>query len=228
MRLILIQGTTSLLAVLSFSLGLYSLVKNPKARVVQLWFAASMAVTVWSVGYILTIIVPTADIARHYLRIVYFGASFVPIFSFHFVTVFLFKNLALKWLVVIGYICSIAVAVLSSFSSYIVSGTRYLEGFGHYEEIVTPWFYFLLAYFLFFSFASIYLLVRSYPENDGIRRRQLFYLILAFVVGFAGAFSNFVTDLTGIYPYGQMLIWLYPILVTYGIFVDEIKIKIKF
>ena len=227
MRLILIQITTSLLAVLSFSLGVYSLVRNPKARVVQLWFAASMAVTVWAVGYILTTTAPTADIAGRYVRIVYFGASFVPIFSFHFVTVFLFKHLALKWLIVIGYVCSVVVAIISSFTPYVVSGVRYLEGFGHYEEIVTPWFYFLLAYFLFFSASSVYLLISAYPQNDGIRRHQLFYLIFAFIVGFVGAFSNFVTDLTGIYPYGQMIVWLYPILVTWGIFVDEIHIRLR-
>ena len=45
------------------------------------------------------------------------------------------------------------------------------------------------------------------------------------VLPFAGGSSNFLTDLTGGYPYGQFVVWLYPILITYGIFVDEIKIS---
>ncbi len=35
-------------------------------------------------------------------------------------------------------------------------------------------------------------------------------------------------DLTDIYPYSQLIVWLYPVLITYGIFIDEFKIRIKF
>ena len=46
--------------------------------------------------------------------------------------------------------------------------------------------------------------------------------------GLVGGISNFVMDLTGSYPYGQLIVWLYPLFITYGIYVDEIKIKIRF
>ena len=102
MRLLLIQITTSLLAILSFALGVFSLIKNPKARVVRLWFLASMAVTIWSVAYIFAISELSAAKAFRYIHVVYFGASLVPILSFHFVSCYLFKERIVKPLLIVG------------------------------------------------------------------------------------------------------------------------------
>ena len=118
--------------------------------------------------------------------------------------------------------------VLNFTNNYIVSGVRYMEGFGHYEKVTAVGFKLFLFYFFLYTIISFILLLYDYTKNDGIRRRQIFYLILASIIGFVGGTSNFVTDLTGIYPYGQIIVWLYPILITYGIFMDEIKFKIKF
>ncbi len=214
---------------LAFNLGVFSLWRNPKARVVQLWFLTSMAVTVWGIGYLLAINAQSDAESFFYLRrLVYVGASLIPIFSFHFIAAFLFKHIKYKSLIFFGYILGLIFLILINFTNFIIKGVQYLENFGRYEEVANFGFKLFLIYFLFFAFFGFYLLLIGYKENDGIRKRQIFYFILAHTFGFLGGISNFITDLNGIYPYGQMIVWLYPIFVTYGIFINEIKIKIKF
>lgn len=218
---------TLLLIVFSFGLGIFSLYTNPKSRVVQVWFLMSMAVAVWSSGYLLTSLQADQSSAFQTLRILYLGACFIPVLYFHFVTAFLFRNGRQKTLIIVGYALAVIFALLVLASNYIIKGARYLDGFGHYEDISYPGFLFFLAYFVFFVGLAIIFLVIDHRRNGGVRRRQIFYILLASLIGFIGGATNFVTDLTGIYPYGQWVAWLYPVLITYGIFIDEIKIKIK-
>jgi hypothetical protein len=137
---------------------------------------------------------------------------------FHFVASFLFKDIKYKLLIILGYILGVGFLFLNTTTELVIKGVRYLENFGRYEEITTIGFKIFLTYFLFFAVMGIYLLFKGYRENGGIRRQQIVYIILASLCGFVGGSSNFVTDLTGIYPYGQMIVWLYPALITYGIF----------
>ena|SRR3989344_3898442 len=223
-----IAASTGLLAFLSFTLGIFSLVRNPKSKTIQLWFALCVAVTIWTTGYILTITSPDNQIAAVMIRVVYFGASLIPILFFHFITSFLHKNRQFRAAIGVGYILAPIFVLLTSGTNLLISGVRYMPDFGQYEEIVLPAFYFFLAYFFFYAIFAITLLCRDYRFADGIRRRQIFYLIFASAVGFVGGSSNFVTDLTGIYPYGQLIVWLYPILITYGIFMGEVRVKFRF
>jgi len=220
--------TTGLLVILSFGLGIFSLIRNPKAKVVQLWFLLSMAVTIWSVGYVKSLLATESASGFLSLRIVYFGAALIPILYFHFVSTFLFLNKKFSYLIYTGYALAFIFLILNTLTDLVIKGAKYLENFGYYEDVTNLGFKLFLAYFLFFAGFSIYLLFSVYRRSDGLRRRQIFYILLASLFGFLGGISNFVMDLTGSYPYGQLIVWLYPLLITYGIYIDEIKIKIKF
>jgi len=214
----LIIISTSLTAVLAFGLGVFTITKSPKSKINVTWFLTSLAVTVWCTGYMLAILSKNDTQAFINLKIVYLGAVMIPIFFFHFVLNFLYKEKKYKYLLYLGYILSVIFLVLILGTRLIISGVRHLENFGNYEEVEIPGFNLFLLYFGIFSLYAIYLLIKGYFENDGIRRKKILYIILAAIITFVGGTSNFVTDLTGIYPYGQMIVWLYPVLITYGIF----------
>ncbi|MFA6215587.1 MAG: histidine kinase N-terminal 7TM domain-containing protein [Patescibacteria group bacterium] len=214
----LIIISTFLMTVSAFGLGIFTIVKSPKSKVNVTWFFTSLAVTIWGIGYLLAMSTRVDSVAFWDLRIVYIGASAVPVLFFHFVASFLFKDIKYKLLIILGYILGVGFLFLNTTTELVIKGVRYLENFGRYEEITTIGFKIFLAYFLFFAAMGIYLLFKGYRENGGIRRQQIVYIILASLCGFVGGSSNFVTDLTGIYPYGQMIVWLYPALITYGIF----------
>src|SRR3989338_9736709 len=81
----LLITATVLAVIFSFGLGVFSLWRNAKATVVRLWFLMSMAITVWGIGYLLTLLTSDAAFALLSLRMVYVGAILVPMFFFHFV-----------------------------------------------------------------------------------------------------------------------------------------------
>ncbi|MBI5221799.1 MAG: hypothetical protein HY979_03270 [Candidatus Magasanikbacteria bacterium] len=224
----LVLISTVLTAIAAFGVGVFSLIRNPKSPVVRLWFALSMAVTLWAVFYLKASSAESDPQALLYLRLVYIGATLIPILFFHFIVSFLYKAKKYLPLLIFGYGLSLLFLILNTSTNYIIKGVRYMEYFGRYEEVTTVGFNMFLLYFFFFAIYAVILLFRDYRRSDGIRRRQIFYIILAAIIGFVGGASNFLTDLTGIYPYGQFVVWLYPLLITYGIFIDEIKIKIKF
>ena len=220
--------TTILLAIFSFALGIFSLYRNPKAKVARLWFLMSLAVVIWSLAYLFTVLVADPQTGAITIRVLYFGASLIPILYFHFVASFLLKDISRRFLLILGYVLAFIFLALNIFTNLVIRGVRYLPGLGYYEDIALPGFILFLVYFAFFVLYAIILLIKGYNQSEGMMRRKIFWILAASVVGFIGGGSNFLTDLTGIYPYGQFVVWLYPLFITYGIFVDEIQIKIKF
>jgi len=224
----LIFISTFLAMTSSLGLGFFSLFRNYRSRTVILWFLTTMAVAIWTGGYLLVVLSKTDILAFIFLKLVYIGAVLIPILSFNFIASFLYEETHYKILIKIGYIVALVFLILITFTKIVISGVQYMENFHRYEEVETIGFKIFLVYFLFYAVAGVYLLIKGYQSSGGFLRRQIFYLILASVVGFAGGISNFITDLTGIYPYGQLVVWLYPVFITYGIFMDEIQIKIKY
>ncbi len=217
--------TTILATTLSVVVGVFSVYRNPKSKIAFLWLLTTLSIATWGVGYTLILFSNTPEQARLYLRIVYFGATLAPILTFHFIAAFLYKTTQLKHLLILGYTLSSIFIFLANSTDLIVSGVQYMENFGHYEEVSGIGFKFYLLYFLFFVIASVWILVQGYRNSSGAYQRKIKYLLLASVIGFVGGMSNFLTDLTGVYPYGQMIVWLYPLLVTWGIFFDGVNIK---
>lgn len=224
---ILVIISTFLTLILAFALGIFTIIKNPKAKVNILWFLTMMAVSVWAVGYVLVLFSTDDATAAKTLKIVYLGATFVPILFFHFVASFLYQDRKFKLIIIFGYISATVMTYLAVATTYIIKGVKFHEVFGRHEEVTGTGFYLYLAYFLTFMFLGLILLIQGYVKSDGIRKKQIFYILAASVIAFIGGTSNFVTDLTGIYPYGQMIIWVFPLLITYGVFIQDIKLKIN-
>ena len=220
-------GTTFLALILAFTLGIFSVVKNPKSKPAFLWFLTMMAFSIWAVGYLLTLFTSDDAVAAKTIKIVYLGATFVPLFFFHFVAVFLYQDKKFRAVTIFGYITAIAMACLAIATTFVIQGVKYHETFGWHEEVAGIGFYLYLTYFFIFVLLGLTFLVQGLLRSDGIRKRQISFILAASVIAFIGGTSNFMTGLTGIYPYAQMIIWIFPILVTYGVFVQEFRIKIK-
>jgi hypothetical protein len=54
-----------------FCFGNFSLSRNPKSKIMISWFLASMAVTIWSLGFLLSTQSPNETVAFYTLKIVY-------------------------------------------------------------------------------------------------------------------------------------------------------------
>ena len=217
--------STLLTAFFALVLGVFTIFRNPRSPINRTWFSLSLAVALWTIMYAVASSAPNGEQALNYLRILYVAASFIPALFFHFVLNFLYIR-PYSIVFFASYLSAVIFAVLSVLSNAIIGGVRFLENFGWYENISSPGFYLFLTYFAFVAGFSVYLLFVALVKADGTRKKQIGFVLAAAVIGFAGGASNFVTDLTGIYPYGQLIVWLYPVLITYGIF-TPVQIKIR-
>jgi len=227
----LLLVTTILLAILSFALGIFSLWRNPKSKVVRLWFLMSMAVGVWSSGLILLFVATFHNLSGAtlllYSRILHIGAAFIPIIFCHFVLVLTYQNSKRnKLLVAAGYAVALILAGLS-FTKYIIPSVGPRSVFDLWPISGQLYWIFVLCFWVY-SLLAIYFLFQGYRRSDGVLKKKIFYILIAALIGFLGGGTCYLPQTLNIYPFGQFFTWLYPILITYGIFVDEIKIKIKF
>lgn len=220
---ILLVTSAFLLAFLSFVLGLYSIVRNYKSSVVKIWFLLTMAITGWSSLYLYLItaegIFSNNTFLLPILYALHFFSLLVPVLFFHFVLCFLFLDIKMKFQLGISYLVFLLFLVLLFFTKLIIFGIQYTPNFG-YHAITTPFLYVYILYFYVFIVWSIVLLIKNFLKSSGFIKRRIFFILLASIIGFSAAGTDFLIDLKSIFPYGHYLIWVYPILITYGIFID--------
>ncbi|MBU1130956.1 hypothetical protein KJ840_02380 [Patescibacteria group bacterium] len=221
---IIIKVSTILTLVFSLALGIYTISRNHKSIIYWLWFLICLAATTWSVGYLWAIMTDNSNSVMTALMIVYTGATLIPILFFHFTIKFLLKEG--KALLIVGYSLALILLYLNLFTNHLITGFRYLENFGYFEEVNMPVFYLYLTYFLFYTVFSIFLLLKNYSRANGFKKKQILFIAIAVIIGFGGGITNFVMALTGLYPIGQIFVFLYPILITYGIFLPEVRVRL--
>lgn len=212
----------------SLALGFFTIVKDYKSLSSRLWFATSIFATAWSSSLYLNLVSDSAEASFFYGKLLHSTSIFIPVFFYHFTVVFLYRAVTgyRRAIVAFGYLAVIILSAITFLTNFIISGVDINAGFSGW--IVAGEFYYLfLAVFWLYSVVSFLNLVKGYFRFDGVLRRKIFYLLLASLIGFLGGGTSFLPQTFGAYPYGIFISWLYPLLVTYGIFVDEIKIKIR-
>jgi len=223
---ILLISSIFLAALLSFVLGIFSLIKNSRSKVVKLWFLTSTAVGFWSAALWLVLIANNRAEGILFSQLLHAVAVFIPIFFCHFVLTFLHKDGQKKLFLTIGYVLAVIFAIFS-FSELIIPDVSEKFGFSHWADAGSLY-PLLLIYFWFYVLASIIFLYQGHKRADGINKKKIFYILLAAVIGFIAGGTSYLPQTVGIYAFGDFFVWLYPVLITYGIFVDEFKFKIKF
>ncbi|MBU1163945.1 hypothetical protein KKA15_00090 [Patescibacteria group bacterium] len=217
---ILVNFSTALTGIVSFILGVYTLYRNPKGRANQMWFLTSIAIVIWNIGYLISTNSQTEAVSAQWVYLTYCGVLLIPIFSMHFVISFLHQEKRKKYLLVVSYVITLLSFVLLYKTDFIIEGTFYTSGFG-FNEDPGKYFWVFLIYFFSLAIYSTYLLAKSYWQSDGIIKKQSLCLLIAYLIGFTGGGTNYLTGTLGIFPYGQMLVFLFPIIITYGIFLKK-------
>lgn len=211
--------------IFSFTLGIFTIIINPKSRVHQLWFLTTMGVCIWSgVWFFVHILKLNNDLGLLLSRVLHIGANFLIIFFFHFILKYLQKENNYKVILIIGYTISILFLIVIFIPHWFIEGMSPKAGFDIWFEagILYPLF---VIYFLIYTVLSIRLLYKEYKRSDGLKRKQIYFILLAAIIGIGGGITNFLPQLFNIYPFGTFVIFLYPLIITYGIFLQEVKVK---
>jgi len=204
---------------------------NPKHWNNRLWFLLSLAITTWGAGHLMTILTNEYSQAKLAIYIVYIGAAFIPALFYNFVIIFTLRYFWHRLTIArVGYLLAVILLFLILATKYIVQDVKITEPFGYHEDF-GPLFFLFLLYFFFYVGAGVRLLYQTFKDSDGFRQHQMYWILVASVIAFTGGATNFFYDFYSlhlVYPWGHLIVWVYPILITYGIFAPTIKIGSKF
>lgn len=196
------------------------MIKNARSKAVILWFLTCMAVGVWGVGLSLLLFAKNNYQAIICDYILYAGASLIPIFFYHFVSVLILQEKKDRLFIISGYIIALIFFIFNFIPPLLASGASGKCGFNFWVDAGIFYIPFVI-YFWIYIIMSIYQLIKSYKRSDGISKRKVFYIIIGAVIAIGGGGTNFFPQLFGIYPFGNFVTFLYPILITYGMFLKK-------
>ncbi len=160
----------------------------------------------------------TEDIvqADMWWRLTHIGIIFIPILFTHFVYTFLQKQT--KPLIPILYAIGVFFLWANLFTDFFIVNMRWVFSQFYYDSppgiLYTPYAILFFALVIYTHF----LLWRAYKIASHLQKTQISYFFVATFVGFAGGSLSFL-PVYGIdlYPYGNLTVFLYPLIITYTI-----------
>ncbi len=201
-------------AITSLVLGLLVLSQGKTKKINILFFLFTLAIVFWSLSYFFWQISITAAQALSWSRILMVGAIFIPVLYFHFIVIFL--NIKNNFLVYLAYILAFVFLFLDFTSYFVVDVSQKLD-FKFWPSAGPAYSVFLLIW-LFYTVYTVYLLYRGFSAEKGIKRKQLMYILIGTIIGYAGGATNyFLWYNILIPPIGNVLESVYVLLVAFAI-----------
>jgi len=198
-------------------LGLFVLIRNRWTLQDITFLVFCFFISFWSYTYFLWQISTKTQDALFWCKMLMFGAIFIPVAYFHFITVLLNKQAKNERMIYFGYVLAMLFAILN-FTPLIVKDVQPRLKFYFWPTAGAAYKYFLV-YFVAYCIIVAYLLFKEAKTSIGARRNQLVYVLVGTLLGYIGGATNFPLwyDIK-IYPLGNILSSVYVGLVAYAIF----------
>lgn len=220
----LINFTASLL------LGVFVLRKN---RSGLNWNLAlfCFSVAFWSYAYFFWQVSGNEEAAIIWVKILTIFSIFIPVSYFRFVLVFLGKTQEKinKVLLYLSYVLMLFFVSIS-LTSWLVNGVSGKLNFKFWPNAGGLYWLFLLM-FGGYSVYSLFLFLKAYMQERGVKREQIKFLLLGSGLGFLGGSTNFFLWYNvPINPIGNILVSFYVLFITYAIIAHrlmDIKLALR-
>jgi signal transduction histidine kinase len=192
---------------------------NWKLKQNRLWFFTAICIGTWSLALAMEVSSSNSGTAMFWNKILNLAAILIPAFFYHFIVEFLKKDGKEKYLVGLAYALSVFFLCANFFTNLLVKAVPPLAGFNYWAEAGALYYPFFV-FFAFFMGRIAYLLMvyrRRYPLRS-VERQQVSYFLIAVIFGAGGGITNFFPQLGfNIFPFGNFLVALYAIFITYAI-----------
>ena len=202
----------------SFLLGFFIFLKNPKKSINISFLFLSISVSVWSLAYFIWQISSQYEGALFWVRILSIGSTLIPISYLTWVLFFLGLNKDKKriFVLLLGYIISI-IFLCFSFSNLFIKDVSKALSFNFWPHPGPLYFWYLIFSYAGLVGYGLVELIVAYFKRTGIIRYQIKYIILGTIVGFLGGATNFFLWYNvPIPPFGNILVSLYPLILSYA------------
>ncbi|MGA1840296.1 MAG: ATP-binding protein [bacterium] len=217
-----------LIGITSFIFGLFVFLKNKNNKINILWFLFTIQVAIWGFGGAKIGITKDIKSAFLYWKVAHIGIIMMPVFFLHFV--FTFLKIKKPKITIATYIISFIFLFCNLFTDKFISNMRYVFDSFYYDS---PPGLIYIPFVIFFGLVIIYAhyeLYNAHKKAKGTKKRQIQYFFLATFIGFSGGSISFLPVFKiDVYPFLNLAIALYPIIMTYAIIKYHLlDIKIAF
>jgi len=174
-------------AVPTLAMGAIIAVRERGSNVGVIYFFVTLAIAVWFVGFSGGSVAPNAVAADVWIRVGHIGVAFIPTLTLQFTCSVLRTRNRLKWLLVAGWVVSVAFAVATvSLPSTFDAPYKYAWGYyGHYNIYSSL----LIPFLGLFFGVTLYLYWQAYrrARAASIAARRAKLLFIAWGIGSFGA-----------------------------------------
>lgn len=203
--------------VVSFSLGVYVLLKNPKSSVNKSLFFWCAALGSWSLFYFVWQLERDGERALLWTRLLMVGAIFVPITYFHLVITFLRNRERIHHaFLLVGYVLALVFMALLP-THLMVDRVEPAGGFPYWPMPGKMYLVYLI-YFFGYTLYSVMLAYRAIGTASSIMQRQIKFMLFGIAISIIGGSTNyFLWYGVPIKPYGNIFASAYVIFTVYAI-----------
>ena len=210
------------------SLGLIIiLLRYGKTKIHKMWALFNLSIIIWGIGGFFAGSSVLSDVSLFWWRFSHIGVIAIPIFLFH--GIYLLCGLKNKIVLFFVYFQGLIFALLIPTKLFFKGATFMFSSF--YYPILGPIYHFFFILWITIVLVAHYNLFLAFRDSRGSKRMQILYFFTGVTLGLSGGLTNFLPGyFSNIYPYGNFLIPIYCIIVTYAILkhqLMDIKIVIQ-
>jgi len=209
------QISALITAFVSFFLGISVYSRDRKSRINLFWLFISFSISMWSMGLFGVVFSEDRTNAWFWQHVLDVGGIMIPVLYFTFVLYLLKKEKEFLRTIVLSWIVGIILIVLS-FTKLFKTDISSKFGLNYWIDPGKLYFLFPLIFTFFIALSTFVIIKIYYQTHDAILRRQLKWLLFAQVFGFGGGITNFFPQLFNLYPFGNYLVILYVVCISYA------------
>lgn len=165
-----------------------------------------VSIDLWTLGLLVFRNVPTVSDALFWNQLFIWSAGFIAASFLHFCVIFPYTRKPLSVYAKIAIYIPALVVLYLSYQPGVFIQNIVDRSWGR-ESILGPGYIFFAIYFSIYILVSLALLVVKLRESNGIKRTQIFYVLIGMLISFGfGAYFNLLLILLGNYR----LVWVGP------------------
>ncbi len=202
-------------AIFSIGMGIFVFTRDKRSKVYGSFLLLTTVAFIWQFGTFLLLLSSEVKQALFYCRLVYVGAIFIPVATYHFVTTFLGLKNQGKY-VLLSYILGAFVFLpLSRTKYFIPTVSSYFWGYWFKAGLLHPLFLLFFALLMLVSLYNLFLgFKRERVQAERVRKK---YLFMAFLIGYVGAIDYLPNYGIRVYPFGHIAVIFCALIIAYAI-----------
>lgn len=187
-----------------------------KTKTQRLWAFFCLSVLFWGVGSFQIATTKDSAVADFWWRVTHIGVILIPVLFIHFVYQFL--EIKKTRLIFISYILAVLFLVVNFIDGLFIANMRWVFGQFYYDSPPGPFYIPFTIYFFGLVIYSHVELWKAFRKATGVYRTQIKYFFFGMAISFAGGGLSFLPVYQiDLYPYFNILTFLYPIIIGYAI-----------